>query len=166
MKTSLALFALTAALVAVPSAANAQVAAGNPCAEGARVDSAQSPVRTWVLCSTNPGRGAMDKELWSTVDGVNFKEHGFAPRKAITAGFAAGSDSLLAIAGSAADQCVVFVSANGGDTWDERLTVTDGAPAANLQFTDATHGSVTCGFEKPVTYVTVDAGRTWTAQPN
>lgn len=172
MSRATALFVLattalaTTTLTAVPATAAAKVTAATPCPEGARIDQGTSPERTYILCSYDPQQGRMDKDLWSTVDGQTFKAHGPAPEKAITAGFAVASDSTLAIAGSAADQCVVHMTFNGGDSWQETLTVTDGAPASELTFTDAQHGSVVCGWEKPVTYRTSDGGRTWVADPS
>ncbi|WP_148256682.1 WD40/YVTN/BNR-like repeat-containing protein [Kribbella flavida] len=98
----------------------------------------------------------------STDQGANYELQGPAPQKGITSGFAVPSEQTVAVSASAADQCVVYLTFDGGANWEETLTVTDGAPASNLTFTDANHGSVTCGWdENAMTYYTEDAGRTW-----
>ena len=151
-----------AGLVVTPEANASSITAG-PCSSQARVDTSTIEDQTYVLCSTDPGRGEMSKQLWMTVDGAQvYKDLSTAPRKGITAGLATPSTGSVAIAASAADQCVVFLTVDAGATWEETLTVDDAAPASDLVFTDAQHGSVRCGWDTTaVTYRTSNGGHTW-----
>jgi len=121
--------------------------------------------REFVLCSSNPGRGAMDKEAKSSPDGSAFDSVGLAPRLGITTDFAAADGSTLAVGATGGDMGIVHMSYDGGSTWETTFGVPDTGPVLDLHFQDATHGTLVTGYPglgTSAVFRTVDAGHTWT----
>lgn len=119
----------------------------------------------FALCSQNPGQGAMDKELFLSSDGVRFESVGTVPpRNGITSDFAVVNGDTVAIGATAGDAGIVYMTFDGGQTWDTPLIAEDTGPVLDLSFQDQDHGTLLAGYPDlgtSVIYRTSDGGHTW-----
>lgn len=71
----------------------------------------------FALCSQNPGRGSMDKELYLSSDGTTFESVGTVPpHTGITSDFAVANADTVAIGATAGDAGIVHMTFDGGQT--------------------------------------------------
>ncbi|MFD1718567.1 WD40/YVTN/BNR-like repeat-containing protein [Georgenia deserti] len=121
--------------------------------------------RQFVLCSSNPGMGYMDKELQVTTDGgETFEPVAMAPRDGLTSDFAVADSETIAIGATAGDAGIVEASFDGGASWEFTLFEPDTGPVTDLDFQDAEHGTLVAGQAALGTsqlFRTVDGGHTW-----
>lgn len=119
----------------------------------------------FALCSQNPGRGAMDKELFLSSDGVTFDSVGtLPPRTGITSDFAVANGDTVAIGATGGDAGIVHMTFDGGQTWETPLFAADTGPVLDLSFQDQDHGVLLTGYPglgTSVIYRTSDGGHTW-----
>lgn len=121
----------------------------------------------YALCSQNPGRGAMDKELQLSTDGITFAPVGtLPPRSGITSDFAVASEDTVAIGATGGDAGIVYMTFDGGQTWETTLFEPDRGPVWDLEFQDQDHGVLVTGYPTLGTsavYLTSDGGHSWEA---
>lgn len=119
----------------------------------------------YALCSENPGRGAMDKELFLSTDGVTFASVGtLPPRDGITSDFAVADQDTVAIGATGGDAGIVHMTFDGGQTWETPFFEPDTGPVWDLEFQDPDHGVLVTGYPDLGTsavYQTSDGGHTW-----
>jgi photosystem II stability/assembly factor-like uncharacterized protein len=118
----------------------------------------------FALCSHDPGRGFMAKDLERAEPDGSFSFVSTAPPVGITTGFDAASRSTVAAAAVGAGAAFVHRGTAGGTTWDTPF-VGDEQPVFDLAFTDSRHGTMVLGgpgWPNAVVYRTTDAGATWT----
>lgn len=122
--------------------------------------------RTFVMCTSEPGRGESVKQLRSAPARGPFVDDGAAPPElGITEQAAtpsAGTTVISAIGGGAA---FLYATFDGGGTWTNPLVVDPDRPFFDLAFTGQRVGTVVSGG--PSSYGasvlrTTDGGRTWT----
>jgi photosystem II stability/assembly factor-like uncharacterized protein len=126
--------------------------------------SSTRPAYLQGLCSSNPGRGFMDKLLVESVDGGAPVVLGQAPAVGITTGFATTSSGTAVVVGVGEGATWLHASFDNGATWETPLMLPVDLPMLDLSFQDATHGVVVWGGPKwsaAVVYRTTDGGHTW-----
>lgn len=119
----------------------------------------------FALCSQNPGRGSMDKELFLSSDGVTFEPLGsLPPRAGITSDFAVADADTVAIGATGGGAGIVHMTFDGGQTWETPLVAADTGPVIDISFQDQNHGVLLTGYPglgTSVIYRTADGGHTW-----
>lgn len=117
----------------------------------------------FALCSQNPGRGSMDKQLFAATNGVTFEPVGTLPPQAgITSDFAVADANTVAIGATGGGVGMLHMSFDGGQTWQTTLQSQDTGPVFDVDFQDAEHGVLMTGYlGTSVIYRTVDGGHTW-----
>lgn len=118
----------------------------------------------FALCSSNPGRGFMTKDLLKSVSGSPFAFVSQAPDPGFTTDFAAASPSTVAIAAIGIGAAWLHRGTQGATVWDTPF-VTDEPPFADLAFTGEHDGVLVWGgplWDVAKVYRTHDAGATWT----
>jgi photosystem II stability/assembly factor-like uncharacterized protein len=118
----------------------------------------------FALCSHDPGRGFMAKDLERAQPDGTFGFVSTAPPEGITIGFDAASSATVAVAAVGAGFDFVHRGTAGGSTWDTPF-VGDDLPLYDLAFTDARHATMVAGgpgWPGATVYRTTDAGTTWT----
>ena len=124
----------------------------------------RAPFAPFALCSHDPGRGFMAKDLERAQADGTFSFVGSAPPAGITTGFDAASSSTVAIAAVGAGFDFVHRGTAGGTTWDTPF-VGDDLPLYDLAFTDPRHATMVAGgpgWPSATVYRSTDAGTTWT----
>ncbi len=136
-----------------------------PCREEASTDlGLTAPGAVYALCSSNPGRGRMDKDVRQAGEGGTFTTVGSAPATGITTDFAVSPSGTLAVGATGGDESFVHVSFDGGRSWQTTMAVPERGPVHDLAFTDDRHGTLVAGYPGLRTsqlYRTDDGGRTW-----
>ncbi|GAA2760526.1 hypothetical protein [Actinopolymorpha rutila] len=136
-----------------------------PCRQEAATDlGLAAPTEVYALCSSNPGRGRMDKVVRLAGEGGTFTTVGTAPATGITTGFAVSPGGTLAVGATGGDESFVHTSFDGGATWQTTLAVPERGPVYDLAFTDDLHGTLLAGYADLHTselYRTDDGGHTW-----
>jgi photosystem II stability/assembly factor-like uncharacterized protein len=121
--------------------------------------------RQLALCSSNPGRGKMDKVLRTRdADGHFTTVVGEPPLDGLTTDFAVTGDTV-AVGATEGDAALVHMSFDGGATWETPFVAIETGPVFDLTFQDAQHGVLVAGYEDlgtTVVYRTVDGGHRWT----
>ncbi|GAA4579398.1 hypothetical protein GCM10023176_57010 [Micromonospora coerulea] len=117
------------------------------------------------MCSFNPERGYMAKQLVESAGGAAPVVLGQAPNTGITTGFATASGGTTVVAGVGAGASWLHASFDNGATWETPLAIPDvQLPMLDLDFQDATHGVVVWGgpaWSGAAVYRTTDGGHTW-----
>jgi len=135
-----------------------------PCPASANPELSLAGPTVFALCSYNPGRGFMFKDLLRSDSGGPFTLAGQAPEAGITTEFAAASASTVAIVAIGAGAAWLHRGTDGGKTWDSPLVI-DEVPFADLGFTGELTGTVVWGgplWGDARVYRTHDGGATWT----
>lgn len=118
----------------------------------------------YALCSFDPGRGHMSKELMVSADGRTFTHAGTAPDLGITSDLAVAGPGTIAVGATGGDAGMVHLSVDGGATWRTTLMEPDRGPVQDLAFQDEMHGVLVTGYPTLGTsavYRTEDGGRSW-----
>jgi hypothetical protein len=118
----------------------------------------------FAMCSHDPGRGFMAKDLQRAEPDGSFSFVSSAPEAGITTGFDAASRSTVAVAAVGAGAAFVHRGTEGGTTWDTPF-VGEETPIFDLAFTDALHGTMMWGgpgWSGAIVYRTTDGAATWT----
>jgi hypothetical protein len=118
----------------------------------------------FALCSSNPGRGMMFKDLQRAQPDGTFAFVSSGPDLGITEGFDAASSSTVAAAAVGAGAAFVHRATAGGTTWDTPFVGEESQPF-DLHFTDARHGTFVLGgpgWPVATVYRTTDSAATWT----
>jgi photosystem II stability/assembly factor-like uncharacterized protein len=118
----------------------------------------------FALCSHDPGRGFMAKDLYRAEPDGSFTFVSSAPPEGITTGFDAASRDNVAIGAVGAGAAFVHRGSAGGTAWDSPF-IGEEQPVFDLAFTDSRHGTMVLGgpgWPDAVVYRTTDAGVTWT----
>lgn len=118
----------------------------------------------FALCSSDPGRGFMAKDLRRVDPDGAFGSVAVAPPEGITTGFAAASGDTVAIASVGAGAAFVHRGTVGGTVWATPFTGTE-VPLFDLAFTDARHATLVSGgpgWGSAVVYRSTDGAATWT----
>jgi photosystem II stability/assembly factor-like uncharacterized protein len=119
----------------------------------------------FALCSFNPGRGFMSKDVLKSVSGGPFALVGQAPDSGITTDFAVASPARIAIAAVGVGAAWLHLGTQGGAVWETPF-VLDEPPFSDLAFTDERNGVLVWGgplWDQAAVYRTTDGGTTWTA---
>jgi hypothetical protein len=118
----------------------------------------------FALCSHDPGRGFMAKDLERAEPDGSFSHVSTAPPAGISTGFDAASRSTVAIAAVGAGAAFIHRGTDRGTTWATPF-VGDEVPLFDLGFTDATHGTLVSGgpgWGSAAVFRTTDGAATWT----
>jgi photosystem II stability/assembly factor-like uncharacterized protein len=124
-----------------------------------------SGATVFALCSFNPGRGSMFKDVLKSVAGGPFTLVSQAPEPGITTDFAVASPSRMAIAAVGVGAAWLHLGTQGGTVWETPF-VTDEPPFSDLAFTSERNGVLVWGgplWGQAAVYRTTDGGTTWTA---
>ncbi|MET9022764.1 hypothetical protein ABZV93_22555 [Actinopolymorpha sp. NPDC004070] len=136
-----------------------------PCRQEASTDLGLSGAGdVYALCSFNPGRGRMDKDVRLAGEGGTFTTVGTAPATGITTGFAVSPHGTPAVGATGGDESFVHASFDGGRSWQTTMAVPERGPVYDLAFTDDLHGTLVAGYADLHTsqlFRTDDGGRTW-----
>ncbi|GAA4992775.1 sialidase family protein [Actinopolymorpha pittospori] len=136
-----------------------------PCQQDASTQLGETaPGQVLALCSFNPGRGRVTKQVRTSLSGAPFQTVGTAPDTGITTAFTASSGGTLAVGATGGDESFVHMSFDGGHTWETTLAVPERGPVFDLAFSDPQHGTLVCGYPDLHTselYRTSDGGHTW-----
>lgn len=139
-----------------------------PCPTSAttRLDDSGTLPLVFALCSSNPQRGHMRKQLALSMRGLPFTFLGPAPYPGITTGFAVASPTTIAVSATGGGQSLLFMTFDGGQTW-ETVLVRSGAGFRDLDFQDARHGVTVVHAPNSAAgvYRTEDGGHTWYRLP-
>lgn len=137
-----------------------------PCTIDGNPELSLARTTVFALCSSNPGRGFMTKELLRANDSGPFQFVGQAPDPGITTDFAAASPSTVAIAAIGAGAAWLHRCTDQATVCDTPF-ITDELPMVDLAFTSEHNGVVLWGgplWGGATLYRTHDAGASWTAQ--
>lgn len=118
----------------------------------------------FALCSHDPGRGFMAKDLERAEPDGSFSFVSSAPPEGITTGFDAAAPSTVAIAAVGAGAAFVHRGTADGTVWDTPF-IGEEQPVYDLAFTDPRHGSMVLGgpgWPNATVYRTTDGAATWT----
>jgi hypothetical protein len=132
--------------------------------DAVRLSSAR-PDDVEAMCSFDPYRGYMTKQLVEAADGGAPVVLGQGPIAGITTGFATTSAGTAVVAGVGAGATWLHASFDNGATWETPLVIPDvQLPMLDVSFQDATHGVAVWGGPKwsaAEVYRTTDGGHTW-----
>lgn len=119
----------------------------------------------YVLCSENPGRGRMAKELRVSGGDGSFDPVGTTPPdQGLTSDFATAGAGVVAIGATGGDAGIVHMTFDRGQTWETTLFAEDTGPVQDLAFQDPDHGVLVAGYASvgtSVVFRTEDGGHTW-----
>jgi hypothetical protein len=134
-----------------------------PCTAEQNPELTTAGTAVFGLCSYNPGRGFMLKDLMKLDVSGRFAYVSSAPDAGITTGVAAASESTVVIAAIGAGAAWLHHSTLEASTWDTPF-VTDESPFADLAFTSSVNGVVVWGgplWGAAKLFRTRDGGATW-----
>jgi hypothetical protein len=135
-----------------------------PCQVNANPELSLAGPTVFALCSYNPGRGSMFKDLMRSDSGGPFTFVSQAPEPGITTDFAAASPSTVAIGAIGAGAAWLHRGTQGPAAWGTPF-IADELPLADLAFTGEQDGALVWGgplWGEAKIYRTHDAGATWT----
>jgi photosystem II stability/assembly factor-like uncharacterized protein len=134
-----------------------------PCAADQSPELTAAGGAVFAVCSYNPGRGFMLKDLFRLDATGRFAFVSNAPDAGITTGAAAASESTVVIAAVGGGAAWLHRSSVETTTWDTPF-VTEEPPFADLAFTGSLTGVTLWGgplWGVATLYRTVDGGSTW-----
>lgn len=121
--------------------------------------------RQFVLCSSDPGHSNMYKILRTGDADDHFTTvAGMPPVYGITSDFAVAGDSTIAVGVALKGAGLVYMSFDGGKTWQTTLAAPWTGPVRDLAFQDARHGILVAGYGvagSSAVFRTTDGGHTW-----